>query len=103
MPPRKGGVLRRLAVSSSAAWTCARILASLFAFAASLGLQEPLPFPEDAQRLDLCCAEYSDQQYMEGHPAYIGERLVAALQDSYAQLNSHGSVKLAEFYRFRQD
>ena len=102
MPPRKGGVLRRLAVSVNVAWTYSRMLAEFFSFALCLGLQEPLRFPRDVLHLDWVCAEFCDHQYMEGLPAYIGDRLYAALQDSYTDLNQHGSARLPEFYRVRQ-
>ena len=104
MPARKGGILRRLAVSTPVAWTYHAILVEFFAFASFWGLdQQPeIQLPEQAPLLDLAASEFCDHMYMEGHPAYIGERLFAALQDSYTILNQAGSVKLPEFYRSRQ-
>ena len=102
MPPRSGGVLRRVAVTLPVAWTYHTVLAEFFLFAAFWGLTPDLKFPEQAETLDQAASEYCDHMYMEGHQAYIGERLFAALQDSYTALNQAGSVKLPEFYRTRQ-
>ena len=102
MPPRPGGVLRRVAVSTPVAWTYRRVLDEFFAFVSSWGLVEPLELPRQAEALDMAASEWCDHMYMEGHPAYIGEQLYAALQDSYTCLNAAGSVKLPEMYRTRQ-
>ena len=102
MPPRSGGVLRRLAVTTPVAWSYRRVLDEFFAFVISWSLVEPLDLPRQAEALDLAASEWCDHLYMEGHPVYIGERLYAALQDSYTCLNAAGSVKLPELYRTRQ-
>ena len=79
MPPRSGGALRRLAVSTPVAWTYHLILVEFFIFASFLGLTKELNLPAQGAVLDLACSEFCDHMYMEGHPAYIGERLFAAL------------------------
>ena len=102
MPPRAGGVLRKIAVSLPVAWSYQVVLEDFFRFAIFWSLMQPLNLPQQALELDVAASEWCDHMYMEGHPAYIGERLFAALQDSYTCLNREGSVKLPSFYRVRQ-
>ena len=72
MPPRRGGILRQVAVTLPVAWTYHLILAEFFSFAAFWGLTPEMQLPKEAETLDMAASEFSDHMYMEGHPATLG-------------------------------
>ena len=78
------------------------MLEEFFRFSIFWDVTRDLQLPAMAEALDEACSAWADMMFMEGHPAYLGERLYASLQDLWPALNAHGSVRLPEFYRCRQ-